>query len=64
MNRNSNYSDLFEEYRKVRAKGIICEHVSKKLTETLLHVETKMKRELSTDEIENILIMLTDDNDN
>lgn len=64
MNSHSNYSDLFEEYRKVQAKGILCEHVSKKLTETLLHIESKMKRELSTDEIENILIMLTDDDNN
>ena len=58
----SNYTDLFEEYRRVQARGILCEHVSKKLTETLLQIESNMKRELSTDEIENILIMLTDEN--
>lgn len=64
MSNQSNYSNLLEESRKVFAKSILCEHVSKHLTETLLHVEKKLKRELSQDEIENILIKLTDEDDN
>ena len=61
---NTNYTDLFEEYKKVYTKGILCEQVSKKLAETFLVIENRINRELSTDEIENILIYLTDENDN
>lgn len=64
MSNKTNYSDLFEEYKKVYTKGILCEQVSRKLTETLLVIENHLQRELSTDEIENILIYLTDENNN
>lgn len=60
----SNYTDLFEEYKKVYNKSILCEQVSRNLTETFLAIENKLQRELSTDEIENILIYLTDENHN
>ena len=62
MNNQNNYTNLLEASRMVYARGILCEHVSKKLTETLLHIEDKMKRELTKDEIEDILILLTDEN--
>jgi hypothetical protein len=63
MSNQINYGNLLEESRKVFAKSILCEHVSKRLTETLLLIEDKMNRELTKDEIENILILLTDEND-
>lgn len=64
MSNQTNYTDIFEEYRKVYTKGILCEQVSRKLTETLLVIENRLERELSRDEIENILIYLTDENNN
>jgi hypothetical protein len=63
MSNQINYANLLEESRKVFTKSILCEHVSKRLTETLMLIEDKMNRELTTDEIENILILLTDEND-
>jgi hypothetical protein len=62
MSNQINYANLLEESRKVFTKSILCEHVSKRLTETLMLIEDKMNRELTTDEIENILILLTDEN--
>ncbi len=62
MSNQINYGNLLEESRKVFTKSILCEHVSKRLTETLMLIEDKMNRELTTDEIENILILLTDEN--
>lgn len=63
MKPNETY-DLITESRKVYTKSILCEKVSRYVAETLIHIEEKIQRELSTDEIENILIMLTDENTN
>ena len=59
-----NYTNILEETRKLYTKSILREQVSKKLTETFLHIESKLDRELTTDEIENILIFLTDEINN
>jgi hypothetical protein len=59
-----NYTNILEETRKMYTKSILREQVSKKLTETFLHIESKLDRELTTDEIENILIFLTDEINN
>lgn len=56
----NNYRDLLEEARLVYTKSILREHISRQLTETILIVEDTLDRELSKDEIENILILLTD----
>lgn len=63
MKPNETY-DLITESRRVYTKSILCEKVSRYVAETLVHIEEKIQRELSTDEIENILIMLTDENTN
>lgn len=57
---HNNYRDLLEEARLVYTKSILREHISRQLTETILIVEDTLDRELSKDEIENILILLTD----
>jgi len=59
-----NYTNILEETRKMYTKSILREQVSKKLTETFLHIESRLDRELTTDEIENILIFLTDEINN
>jgi|LauGreDrversion4_2_1035121.scaffolds.fasta_scaffold54281_3 hypothetical protein len=59
---NSNSYDLISESRKVYARSILCEQVSRYVTETLIHIESNLGRELDQDEIENILIHLTDEN--
>lgn len=60
---NNNTTDLINESRRVYAKSILCEQVSRYVTETLMHIEDNLKRELTQDEIENILIHLADEND-
>jgi hypothetical protein len=61
---NNNATDLINESRRVYTKSILREQVSRYVTETLMHIETNLKRELTQDEIENILIHLADENIN
>lgn len=56
-----NNQDLINESRKVFARSILCEQISRYVAETLIHIETNLDRELSQDEIENILIHLADE---
>jgi len=60
---NNNNYDLINESRRVYTRSILCEQVSRYVAETLMHIETNLKRELTQDEIENILIHLADEND-
>lgn len=61
MTQNNNYSSLLEETRKIFTNSIVREHISNELTKTLLLVEGKLKRELTTEEIEDIFLLLTDE---
>jgi len=61
MNLNE-YHDLVTTSRKVYASSILREQVSRYLTETILIVEENIDRELTNDELENILILLTNEN--
>jgi len=63
MNLNEQY-DLISETRKVYAKSMLREQVSHFITETILCIESSLDRELTQDEIENILIHLADENTN
>lgn len=58
------YHDLVTESRRVYARSMLNERVSHLITETILIIEKTINRELTQDEIENILIYLTDENDN
>lgn len=57
------YHDLITESRKVYAKSMLRERVSHYITETIMIIEDTIDRELTQDEIENILIHLADDED-
>jgi hypothetical protein len=61
---NNNTYDLINESRRVYTRSILREQVSRYVVETLMHIETNLKRELTQDEIENILIHLADENIN
>lgn len=61
---NNNSYDLVTESRRIYTKSILCEQVSRYVAETLMHIEKDLKRELTQDEIENILIHLADENIN
>lgn len=64
MTQNNNYTSLLEETRKIYTKSIIREHISNELAKTLLLVESRLKRELTREEIEDIFVLLTDDENN
>lgn len=57
------YHDLITESRKVYAKSMLREQVSHYVAETIMIIEDTVGRELTQDEIENILIHLADDED-
>ena len=61
---NNNTYDLLTESRRVYTRSILREQVSRYVAETLMHIEKDLKRELTQDEIENILIHLADENIN
>ena len=61
---HNNFSELLSESRRIYTKSILCEKVSHYISKTLMHIEESLGRELSQDEIENILILLTDENTN
>lgn len=58
------YHDLITESRKVYAKSMLREQVSHFVAETILIIENNIRRELTQDEIENILIHLADEDTN
>lgn len=57
------YHDLITESRKVYAKSMLREQVSHYITQTIIIIENTVNRELTRDEIENILIHLAEDED-
>lgn len=57
------YHDLVTESRRVYARSMLNERVSHFITETILIIEDSIHRELTQDEIENILIHLADNED-
>ena len=63
MNLNEQ-QDLISESRKVYAKSMLREQVSHFVAETILIIENNIRRELTQDEIENILIHLADEDTN
>jgi hypothetical protein len=63
MNLNEQY-DLISETRRVYAKSMLREQVSHFIAETIMCIEEQLNRELTQDEIENILIHLADENIN
>ena len=54
-------NDLITESRNIFTKSVLREKVSYYLVETFLIIEDKIGRELTIDELENILILLTDE---
>jgi hypothetical protein len=57
------YHDLITESRNVYARSILREQVSNFIAETILIIEKNIHRELTQDEIENILIHLIENED-
>ena len=60
---NNNTSDLLSESRRIYTRSILCEQVSHYVAQTLFFIEQSLERELTQDEIENILIHLADEDD-
>ena len=57
------YHDLITESRNVYARSMLREQVSHFIAETILIIEKNIHRELTQDEIENILIHLIENED-